>query len=77
MQGLELLARQREEGPQRPEPPSASDIVAGPGEPQVITLEGDPRDPKNATSALNAAKRLSALHDQQAGPLTGNLHVKV
>jgi len=59
------LAQARETFAARPDPPSASDLVAGPGEAQEVSLPGDPRDPKSAISALNAAKSLSALHHQQ------------
>jgi hypothetical protein len=44
----------------RPPPPPASDLVAGPGEAQKITIDGD-----KPLSALNAAKALTDLHRQQ------------
>jgi hypothetical protein len=57
------LAEAREAAQGRPPPPPASDIVSGvPGEPQVVTLEGDPSKP---ISARRAAESLSALHAAQ------------
>ena len=52
------IARDRET--RRPEPPSASDLVAGVGNLQKITLEGD-----GPISIRTAAKSVGALHDAQ------------